>query len=473
MATDTQTITIEGYVTDLAFIDKSKAVSGVFTPEVGQVATLTAKVLSYFTDPSVFEDKRLPTARAVNWSPTTAPKLVIDKTPFSDFVTVLNNMSSSATNGFFKLIDKLFFAYSSSASRPTIEAFLNADPDIDAIYVADSFRVSQQLVTDTVYLENNATKTVQVPSFIDFTLALTTGSTTVNYVIKLYTSVEAWLTGYNISSVVKVIQPLPYDKLYSASLVNSTDNIFATATLTANLSYTTTQAILGSVSVSGVVEYKAILTDGVNKSSVPFNLLYKGRKPTLFEVRNAIKKALADSGVGDEAGWRKRIPGVYVEGRFYIVPFWDKVFTKPAQVVFPNVLPYREFATTTTNIVSSLGYGDITAFMDVLTVYYNRMSATAIPDLSGTVKVYHLNEIIPDYQNCAPTDEQFAYMQTRTQDFSKDLNQILAIDSGIQSSTVFTPSTEGLLTFYSFTVDSYEICVITKQCYDTIMESIQ
>lgn len=473
MATDTQTITIEGFVTDLSFIDRSKAVSGVFTPTVGQVATLTAKVLSYFSDPVLFEDRRVPADRAVNWSPTVSPRLVIDKTSFGDFTTVLGNLNTSKSNGFFKLIDKLFFAYASSNTRPAIETFLTTDADIGPIYVADSFRVSQQLVSDTVYLENAGTKTVQVPSFIDFAIKLPSGSTQVTYVLKLYTSVEAWIAGYNISTIVKVIPPLPYDVLYDDSLVTSTDNVFSTASLTATLSYTTTEALLGTVSVSGIKEYKAILTDGVNKTTVPFNILYKGRKPTLFEIRTAIKQAIAASGVGDEVHWRKRIPGVYVEGRFYIIPFWDKTYAKPGQVVFPNILPYKDFATTTMDIVSSLGYGDITAYLDVFTLYYNRMSATAIPDLSGTVNVYSLAELIPDYQNCAPTDEQFSYMQQRTQDFSKDLNLILAVDSGVSSSLVYTPVTEGLLDFYSFTVDSYEICVITKQCYKTIMESIQ
>jgi hypothetical protein len=477
MANDTQTVTIEGFITDLAFVDRSKATSGLFTTEVGQVAAVTPKVLSYFSDPVAFEDKRPPANRTIGWSATTNAKLVIDKQIFPAVATVFNNLSSSASAGFFKIIDKIFFNHLLTDTRASIETYLNGDADIDAIYVNNSFSASQTLVSDTVYLDSNTSKLVSVPAFVDITLSLLTGTVSTNYVFRLYTSVEAWVNTYNISTIVKVIPPLPYDQLYSASLINSNDNIFDTATITATLSFTTTQALLGSVSVSGMTEYKAVLSDPPNKTSVPFNLLYKGRKPTLYEVRNAIKQALADSGVGNEAGWRLRIPGIYVEGRFYIVPLWDKTYIRPGQIIYPNIMPYNDIATATTKIISSLGYGDITSYMDVFTMAYNRMTATAIPDLTGTVNVYHLAEIIPDYQNCATSDEQFAYMQDNTQDFSRDLNLILAVDSGVQSSTVYTPDTEGLLTFYSFTVEkdgnTYELCVITKQCYTTIMESVQ
>lgn len=473
MATESQVVTIEGFVTDLAFLDRSKVISDVFTPAIGQVATLTPKVLTYFSEPATFDDRRAASTRTVNWSPTTSARVVFDKVPFSNFLNVLNNISVSAGAGFFKILDKLFFNYSPTNTRETLETYLTSDIDIGPIYVPDSFSLSQTLVSDTVYVDNASTKQVSVPSFLDITLKLTSGSTTVNYVLKLYASAEAWLNSYSISTVVKVIPALPYQKLYDASLVNSIDNIFSTASLTATLSRTTTQSLIGSVPVSGYTEYKAILVSGTNKVSVPFNLLYRGRKPTLFQIRNAIKQELADSGVGTMDGWKLRIPGVFVEGRFYVVPLWDEIYTKPDQKIFPNVMKYNTILSKTNKILSSLGYGNLATYLNVLTAYYNRMTLTAIPDLTGDVKLYHLSELIPDYQNCAPTDEQFAYMFNKSQDFSRDLNLILAVDSGVSSSTVFTPNTEGAITFYNFTVDSYEICVITKECYTSIMESIQ
>lgn len=473
MATDNQTITIEGFVADLAFIDRSKQVSDFYTADVGQVATLTSKVLSYFNTPVFFTDKRAPTARVTNWSPSTSVRVMFDNNVFGDFVTVLNNLPTSAAAGFFKLVDKLFFNYAPANTRPILEAALRADSDISSIYVQDSFSLSQTLLSDTVYIDGGTTKTVTVPSFVDLTLKLPSGTKTINFVIRLYTSVEAWLGSYNVSTIVKVIPPLPYDKLYDASLTSSTDNIFSTANVTASLNFTTTQALIGSVAVSGIAKYNAVITDGINKVSVPFNILYKGGQPTLFEIRKAIRQALADSGIGTEDKWRKRIPSVYVEGRFYVVPLWDQVYNKPNKVVYPNIAKYKDLMTVTNNILSSLGYGDLSIYLNVLTAYYNRMTLTAIPDLSGTVKISNLGDLIPDYQNCAPSDEQFGYMFEMTQDFTKELNTILAADSGVGSVTVYTPITEGPLSFYSFTMGDYEICVITKQCYTTIRGSIQ
>ena len=43
------------------------------------------------------------------------------------------------------------------------------------------------------------------------------------------------------------------------------------------------------------------------------------------------------------------------------------------------------------------------------------------------------------------------------------------VESGAATSTLYTPITENLLTFYSLTIQTYEICVITKLCYETIL----
>lgn len=101
------------------------------------------------------------------------------------------------------------------------------------------------------------------------------------------------------------------------------------------------------------------------------------------------------------------------------------------------------------------------------------MTVAACPDLTGIVDINLLKSIIPDYQNFSPEEENFAYMDPLTQEFSKSLNYILAIDAGAMPPGIYIPITENLLTFYSFVIGRYEICVITKQCYTDIMESIQ
>jgi hypothetical protein len=473
MVTTGGNITVEGFIADLSFVDRSKAINGILVDEGNTVASLTSKALSYFNKPSVFQDKRAPADRVINWTPTTSPQLIIDEQVFGTFVSTINGAPNNVSLGFFKLIDKLFFNYTSSESREVIEAFLVGDADIAAVYKPKSYKASGTIVADTVYLEAGTTRTIGVPAFITFEVTLKSGTTTIPFYVKLYTSVDAWINTYNSSTIAKVIPPLSYDTIFRASLINDTDKIFSTASTTAVLAYTTTQALLGAVSVSGIVEHKVVVTDGLYSVTIPFNIIYKGRPPTLFEIRNAIKAELLGSGVASEADWKRRIPSVFVTGRFYIVPLWDTIYQKPDQVVFPRIIPYSTYAEIADTILSSLGYGDTRMYMDVLSIYYNRMSAIAIPDMSGTIDIQHLAEVIPDYQDYAPTDAEFSYMLPNTKQFTQDMASVMAVDAGAKITDVYGPNTEGLLSFYSFTVESFEICVITKLCYTTIVGSTQ
>lgn len=465
---------IEAFVMDRAFIDQTKSINGFLLEEVGKVGALTPKALTYFNTPAQFQDSRVPSTREINWAPETAPAVIVDEDTYSGFVETVNNLTVPVSTGFFKLVDKLLFNYDSNVTHPTLEAALLADTDIADIYVAGSFILSATILTDDIYHSDGTVVSADVPTFVTFSLILPSGSTTITYTITLFTSVDAWLVGYNTSTIVKVVPPLPYDQLYSASLINNTANVFSTAAMSATLSYNTTRVLMGSVSVSGITEYLGVLVDvSDNTAAAPFNILYKGRSPTLSEVRQAIRDALAASGVGTLEGWQARIPGVYISGRFYVIPFWDLTYEKPDQVIFPSINHYKTLAEKSNQILDSTAFGDISEYIDIFPAYYNRMTMASVPDLTGVVDVVQLNTLIPDYQNFSSDDENFAYMLTNTQIFADKLNQILAIDSTDAVSNDFVTITENLLTFRSFVIGRYEICVITKVCYNTIMESIQ
>lgn len=473
MAIDHDTV-IEAFVVDRGFIDHSKLINEILTDETGQVAALTPKALSYFNAVSIFNDKRDPSTRVLNWSADTTPSIVCDEDIYSNFVSVTNEQSDINAGAIFKIVDYLLFNYDGTKTAQNREDDLLNDGDIADIYVPGSFEISNTLVEGTIYRTSGTTELVNVPAFTKFSITLPTGATTKTFVITVFASVDAWLTGYDISSIVKVIPPLPYSQIYESSITSSVDNIFSIGFLSANLSYNTTNATIGTVQVSGITSYLAVITDSAgNSASIPFNVLYKGRSPTLTEIRNAIRDDLLVSGVGTEAGWEARIPGVFVAGRFYIIPYWDLFYTKPNQKIFPSLVDYLTLGEKANRIMDSTGFGDIREHTEVFPVYYNRMTMAAVPDLTGLVDIQKLSSVIPDYQSYAPQDENFAYMDAKTQNFANQLNQILAIDTGAQNSSgIYTPVSENLLTFYSFVVEKYEVCVITKLCYTTIMESV-
>lgn len=465
---------VEGFIVDQAFVDQSKSINGILIDDSASVATLTPKALSYFNTPSVFSDTRNPSSRTVNWAAVTSPKLVVDETSFGDFVSTINNLGTPVTTGVFKIIDKLGFNYTPSTPLSAIETFLTTDPDTVDLYVENSFQIASALSSDTVYLPGNTHSTITTPTFIKFSIVVLSGSAIRQYDLTLFLSVSAWLTGYNESTIVTVVPPLPYDEIYNSSLTLTTDNIFATATMTANLSYSTTQALLGSISVSGYLSYNVVVVDsGLHQRTIPFNILYKGRFPTQLEIRTAIRNELLNSGIGNEAGWKLRIPGIFILGRFYVIPFWGETYTKPDQILYPNILSYTKYSDVTNAILESLGWGNVDDKIDILPVYYNKMTTTAVPDLSGSLPITHLSALIPDYQSYSPSDDNFSYMNGNTELFSNNVNTILSIDNTGVSNPSYHIYTENLLSFYVFIVGEYEICVITKLCYETIMESVQ
>lgn len=474
MASGASNATIEGFVTDLAFTDQTKNTSDLFPSSTANVAELSSNALSYFSTPTAIIDKRTPTDRAVNWAAQTRPRIVVDHDVFDTFTATIAALPLASLNQLFSIVDKVLFNYLPTDTPAGLETFLTSNVSTKDVYVAGSLSVSTRIVTDNVYVDGAAPKQISVPAFVAFDVLVPSGSTTKTYSLKLYASISAWLSGYSQSVIAEVIPPLPYEKLLNESIHTATDNIFSTATLSATLSFNTVEARLKSTVVSGMFEFRAVLQDSSNTVGVPFNILYKGRVPTLFEIRNAVKQKLLNSGVGDETAWKKRIPGVFVSGRFYVVPFWDNTYAKPDQLLFPNVIGFNDMSSITSQILSTLGYSDVRDYMDIISIYYNHMTASVIPDLSGSFTVKRLSDIVPDYQSYSASDEQFGYMQDTTKAFVRDLNTVLSIASSTTPvSAVYGPNTEGALSFYSYTAGNYEICVITKSCYQAILESVQ
>lgn len=466
-------ILVEGFVIDQAFVDQTKAINSILVDDSVNIGSLTQKALSYFNDPSVFSDTRVASTRSVNWVASTQPKIVVDKTTFTDFTTTINALGSPITVGLFKIIDKLVFKYNSSVSHPTLETYLTTDTDTSPIYVAGSFEIATRVLTDTVYLSPGITNSVQVPAFVRFSITVPSGSTTKQYDLTLFAASDEFITGYSASAIAAIVPPLPYSTIYSSSLVSTTDNVFSTGSLSANLSFNTSNTVLGTTPVSGIVPYTVVLTDTAsNTVQIPFNILYKGRKPTGLEIRTAIRNAVLASGIGNEDGWKARIPGLFILGRFYLIPFWDKTYTKPNQVLFPNICDITALISVPNTILQSLGHGDVSSYTDIFPVYFNKMTIAAVPDLSGTLDISHLKELIPDYQDYSSVDDNYVYMNSNTKNFSLNINNILSIDTNSTPTTQYYITDENILSFYTFNLDQYEMCVITKLCYDTIMESV-
>ena len=468
MPANAQQIPVEGFISDLAFVNRNSHINGILDSTTSMVGSLNPKALSYFNTPSELIDTRPPASRTVGWSATTSSKLTVDSTSYGNFVTTINNLGTSISTGFFKIVDALMFDSSANRTQAQLEAFITADPDMSAIYTPGTLSVSTNVIQAPVY--GTSVSTVPVPSFIGFTISVLSGSTVESYAFTLFTSVSAFLTGYTPSTIVSVVFPLTFVQMYEDPLLTSTGNIFSTSSATSSLAFNTTQALLGTIQVSGMIEFIMTLTDSsANTAPIPINILYKGNTPTQQEIRLAIQAKLNASGVGTVSGWQARVPGIYVSGRFYIIPLWSDTLTKADEIIYPSIQPITNFTNVTNKILSSLGLGDLTSNTDVFPTFFNKMYVTAVPDLSGATTPTHLSLVLPDYQDYNTQDANFGYMTLNSQAFANNLNAILALDYSNASSSAYTAANENDLTFYSFAVDNYEMCVITRTCYNAIM----
>lgn len=464
------TVPVEAFIVEDAFSNRTNTINGLPEYSPGLLGSLDSRGMSYFNIRSEYNDRRAPNTRDVNWTATSSPKFMVDQASFSSFVNTINGLSSNINLGFFKIIDRLLFKYSSSATLSQIETYLTTDEDTSEIYIPDSFSISTQILTGTLY-NISGTPTVPVPTFARFTIAILSGSTIINYDIKIYVGLAAFLTNYSISTITAVIPPLSYDDLYSDSLIIQNNNIFTTANLTASLSYNTTKPLLDNITITGMSHFNAVLRDNFgNSTTIPFNILYKGQKPTQENMRDAIRAAVLGSNIGNEAGWKLRIPSLFILGRYYIIPLWDKTYTKPDQLIYPNIFKLSDLKFVGNKVLETLGEGDISPNLELLSLYYNKIAAISLPDPHGGDPVPPLITIFPDYQDYSTSEENFQYMESSTRLFAQTLNTLIA-DELNNNPTLQTPSEEGVLLFYTFEVAEYEMCVITKDNYLALMES--
>jgi hypothetical protein len=472
MPTSSNSTAVEGFILDEAFLDKRKAFNGILLGDATAIGTLTQNTLSFFNQPTTIDDTRSPSSRDVNWAPNTAPSVVIDSEVFGSFIDVVNALPQNIASKFFELIDRAAFRYSSSIPVSTVETYLNTDTDTHAIYVPGTLELSTRIVTDTVYLQSNTTMSVSIPDFIRFSVILPSGSTTRQFDITLFTESSAFKAGYSSTTVLKVVPPTSYQNLLSGSLLAENSNALSVAGQSGGLIYDNTNAAFVLDQPTGTAEFTVVLIDSAqHRLTVPFQILYKGRVPGMVEARAAIKAAVLGSGVGTEAAWRLRIPGLFIEGRFYIIPMWNETFTKPGQTVFQNILNVPKVIDNTKDVMASKAWTNVGDYIEIMPVSFDRMISTIVPELSGITGISSAATLFPDYQAFSPTEANFQYMLADTQAFSTHLNAILALDFAETTSSAYQKSTESLFEFFGFVVGAYEFCVITKDCYTRLKGS--
>lgn len=462
--------TVDLFITDPSFINHTTPYHATLTN--GGVGRLDDRGLSYFSDLYTDKDDRDPTTRVVDWTPVYAPFIMVDKTYYSDFITDISSVDQSVRDGVYAIIDRALF---NPTATSNIESDLTTNAVTKSIYVASSLTQATASVTDTVYSTTSNTATPFTgPPYVTFTISLPKGGTTVDYVITAYSDNATWLKLYPNTTIVAIAPPTDYNTLLNSPLTTAVANAFATASATVNLNYQALFPSLDTKSCSGYLLYKVVVQDTVNNASVaaPFTILYKGSQPSQLQIRVAVKNAVLTSGYGTEDQWKARIPDLFVDKQFILVPIYDATYSPSDATIYPNIISPKTVIAKMGKIFPSIDSATLLASTETLLASYEKIWVASIEDTSsdnteggGTSTPTTLLGLFPTYQVYATTDPNFQFIDKTTQQFIINLSKALAVAMGNATSDVLTVTNDKTLSYIAFVMNSIEFCVITKENY--------
>lgn len=469
---------IEGFLIDTAFIDRVKSVHGILSTDANQIGAMTPHAITYFNTPTKMSDTRTAGTRAVGWAATTTSSLLVDSTVFPSFSNIYPSMTSAQIGALFAIVDRLAFMNDPTATSDVIEASLVGDATISEIYVAGSATRSINTTLVPVWLDNETQVPISVPNYVRFDISIPVGEVSTTATFLIYLNCDTFTQSYSKSTVVVVTPPLDYNTLLNAPIKSTTSNVFTAASLSATLAYKLQSPDMAISTMSGQASYSVTLVDGSDTVDVPFNLMYKGRFPTVSQIRDAIRSDIVASGVGTTDQWRVRAPGLFIISRFYIFPLWDKTYTKPTVVLNQAILQIRDLIKINQTVMVQAGLSVALETQAVIPSGYDDILLIAVPDASYTPTdetqdgSQYILDYFPDFQTCSSVEPIYALLSPDTQLFIKRLNDLLAKSSGASSTDVTPVTQEGTLSYYSVTVSELEICLITKECYMALVKEL-
>ena len=457
------------YILDKSFLNPEHDFISLL--ETGGIGQLTQNGLSYFNDLNVLKDTRTASERQINFTTNYTSSLAVDNFFFSNFITDVNALADTQIGYLFQIIDALFFQTWSSQSD--LETFLTTTAGVKSFYVAESLQPPISKITGTVYPTDNTTgeSYTTYPAYT-LTLSLPTGTTNTDYQITFFVQNEYWIANYPESNIVGVAPPLSYSDLLNLPLNTTNANILSTASSTVSLNYTNLSPDLSSESVSGYLKFDVRVIDQANNVTViaPFLILYKGNTPDIPQIRNAIKNEVINSGVGTIPEWKARIPELFILATIYLIPLYDIVTTLPNQSLYPSIVDVSTALNRTDLVVPTLGTSYISDNLEIISANYEgiMMCSIGLPLQDGSAP-QTLLKMNPTYQNTGSQDPIFQNMSDTTQQFCLMLSECLAVAFGNTTSSLYFPQTSDKLTYVSFESQQYEYCVITKECYTTLL----
>jgi len=465
-------MTIHAFFTDDLFKDRSSPYQSAISN--GPVGALHPRVLSYFVQPIALRDERASRELGSVLDPIqvaspTRAELLVDAEFHQSELDAFHTWPEASRQVMFTILDRLLLRYNTNESVASVEQELLQYPD--AIYKQGTLVYSTTSTMGVVYqADGTSTVQVRVPDFVVFSVIV--GSAT--YDFKVWAAKATFLEKYPNSKIMAVVPPLPPTDLLEKSLIVADQNMFLTADKSSAVGLDALDDVIAQEDSSGYTSYEAKFVDPENNYVfVRFNLAYKGHVPGKLACRAAIKAYLLGSGVGTYAQWKARVPELFIEAQFFMIPMWNNKTVRPDQVIYPSTIPSKKIKAAAVAVLFDLDQDFVMDNLDVVSAAYETLTIAAVPNTLNAVNRLSFSDEHPTYQNYAPHEAGFAYMTQITQQFSRVFNSALVVAAGAAVDPALVPINLDGRVFYTFTVNSVEYYVINAETFTNIIEAGQ
>jgi hypothetical protein len=420
---------------------------------------LPAEQVDYFVEPIALEDNRVSRLFRYNTPMQGEMQLMFDATQAEDEVNTLLDGTSEDRENLFNVLEYVLYRIS-IASSTSINNDLVANPDTYSKYIPNSLQISDKF--EEVHIFDVIDTSFPIVDWVEF--GLTIGISEVY--IKVWVNNVAFTEQYPISTICEIVPPL------SPNLLLDPRNIDGPLSAAIDSSMLSASKLSQKIKTDGYTDYYSYRTKYVDVAGnilhIPFNILYKGKVPLTLDIRQAIKDYLLSLNLATEDEWKIILPDLFVLARFFIVPLWDNITTRPTRNIFPSVVSCSRIYEVIDKLLLDVEEDTRHTKIEILDLAYSEILLAACPDHLNQKQIT-IREAHPTYQRYSPNDVEYQYQETITKLFTTYLNRAVAVASGITTDDIFTTNTYGTRTYITFVVDEVEYLIMTKSSYEISM----
>ena len=374
----------------------------------------------------------------------------------------------------FNIIEYCFLQHTSTTTLPSAEQ-LNSTLSGEAAsftgYVKDSLKVSAGTTNSDIRLNDNSLTGYQmfgqeVPFYqsIQFDFKV---SSTITLTFKIWLGMDAFLTDYPLSVLVKVVWPCGPARLLDMGFANTVSAVVESS----GYKDEQLQKAIKEEDHSGLATY---VSRYVNSSlatyyRMPFTVLYKGCAPSSAMMRDYIREELLGLPLATEEKWKQVLPDLFVDGGFYLIPFYiNRVTLTDGYVIDKNIVSYDRMIQKLIQLFPNMESDWMRTNGSLLMAAGSGLYIFAFPLKENGDALLNLGNIHPTYQNIdANSGIYWDLMTEETQSFNIDLALAMKVALGLQSNdnNLFTEEVLEQKNYLAFISNFVEYHLLKEDSY--------